>query len=181
MTDRIIQSWQTTATDDSNHVVKIASLSKLLSTEKKLHCLGSSGKTQWENNVALLYLMYVSCHRLICLCPVQALLNVYLLLSPVNIFVPLTMPRARALVEWLFAVDFTNCPRWFSEADFPHLCEAFCPKFLPPSVIQGILLVNLAKLSANYSIATTYYCNWMLKIHVLRVFGSTCTVITGCE
>ena len=85
MTDRIIQSWQTTATDESNYIVKITSLSKL-STEKKLHCLGSSGKTQWENNVALLYLMYVSCHRLICLCPVQALLNVYLLLSPVNIF-----------------------------------------------------------------------------------------------
>ena len=88
------------------------------------------------------------------------------------------MPRARALVEWSFAVDFTNCPRWFSEADFPHLCEAFCPKFLPPSVIQGILLVNLAKLSVNYSIATTYYCNWMLKIHVLHVLGSTCHVLS---
>ena len=57
MTDRIIQSWQTTATDDSNYIVKIASHSKL-STEKKLHCLGLSGKTQWENIVALLYLIY---------------------------------------------------------------------------------------------------------------------------
>ena len=81
------------------------------------------------------------------------------------------MPRARALVEWSFAVDFTNCPRWFSEADFPHLCEAFCPKFLPPSVIQGILLVNLAKLSVNYSIATTYYCNWMLKNTCIACIG----------